>query len=212
MKTARSGDRAERYRTVLWGVGIALAFAERLIELRQPGLGWGVLTGGLALVTAGLLIWREEKSADAARSLVWLLFIPLYATLYACRRHEWAQPLAGVATAAYSWAAARLRRRRWPIAMAGCLVAGVAVRLAPWPNEQRLLLVFVAWGLAVALQGIWEIAQGAPAGAAPPDGERKVPLASLILGRIEYAPIVEPELDLKIRMRDLPPDLRQRIG
>jgi hypothetical protein len=105
----------------------------------------------------------------------------------------------------------------------GCVAAGAAVLLIPWPVEQRLLVVGVGVGLTVALQGVWEIVRHLQ-GHRPEPAQEQAALDSnltrrfaqeqaaldynlprwfywLMFGRVDYVQIVSPALDQKVRAR-----------
>ena len=199
------------------GLAFAWFFGQGLLDGRAPHSFWSLplMLVGLACVALGSPRENEQKKErkeDAFGCLVGACFLVCYLAFFSFREQVWASPAAAVVTAAYVWALARSRHRSWPTAVAGCLLSGAAVLLVPWPNRQRLMLVFVGFGLAVALQGVWQIVRYAQA-----ERPRPVPqldphpvsgedialrwLAWLVLGTVECVQILSPGLDQKIRAR-----------
>jgi hypothetical protein len=198
-------------RMFFWGLAFASGFGEMLLGKRAPRSLWsGVLL--LFLAAVALVDWNGKtgEKQDTSGCLPWLAFCLCWAPLYYFRQQHWAPLAAGMATAGYLVALGRSRRRSWPIAVAGCLLVGVAARRVPWPNEERLLLVFVCFGLSVALQGVWEIVRHLQ-GQRPEPGPAPQPKASgervflqfvhLIFGRLEFVQVASPSVDLRLRTR-----------
>jgi hypothetical protein len=190
----------------LWGTGIACFFGAWLLDKRAPGSPWGMPLLAAFLVFGVLPTWlrsREKgEKADGAGCLLGIYLCLCLIPLLFFSQHIWAAPVAGAVTGAWFWALGRSRRRSWPIAVMGCLVAGAAALQIPWPNEQRLLLVLVCFGLAGALQGAWKIVgylQGQRPEPAPQEGGSG--LAWLLFGRIEHVQITSPALEQRIRTR-----------
>jgi hypothetical protein len=70
------------------------------------------------------------------------------------REHAWAVVGTSVALALFfAWAGGKVYRRPLWLAIVGWSIAGPAVFLFPWPNDQRFMLVLVLGGLVTALQG-----------------------------------------------------------
>ena len=199
------------------GVGFACLFGAGLVDERVPRSFWPLLVMLVAAASVGLGSprWKEQKKErreDAFGCLLGACFFVCYLAFFSFREQGWASPAAAVVTAAYVWALARSRHCSWPIAVAGCLLSGAVALRVGWPNRQRLMLVFVGFGLAVALQGVWQIVRYAQR-----ERPRPVPqldphpvsgedialhwLAWLAFGRIECVQIFSPALDQKIRAR-----------
>jgi len=190
----------------LWGAGIACFFGEWLLTRRAPGSLLGIPLLAALLVSGLLPTWlgsREKaEKADAAGCWMWFYLCLCWALLFLVRQHVWAAPAAAVVAAVWVWALGRTWRRSWPIAVMGCLAAGAVALQVRLPNEQRLLLVSAGFGLAMALQGVWEMVrhwQGQRPEPAPQEGGYG--LAWLLFGRIEYLQITSSALDQHFRAR-----------
>jgi len=115
------------------GLVIAGFFGE-LALIERAGPSWWQVPLALPIVLPWvrlLLVPRGKGKADTSGCL------PLYACFIVCNvlvhfdQRVWAPPAAAVTAGVCVWAFARLRRRSWPIAVAGCLLAGPAVLLVP---------------------------------------------------------------------------------
>ena len=196
---------------LIWGLAIASFFGQWLLLVRTAYSWW---QAPLALPIVLLYFWgrfhgKRAQQADAAGCLVLVSFLLCDLVLVCFCRHAWAPLAAGLAAGACVWGLARQQRRSWPIAVAGCLLAGAAAPLIPWPNEQRLLLAFVCVGLAAALQGVWEIVlylqgrQPEPESTPQPvvsEGQL-LRVINLIFGMLEFVQVVSPSVDLRLRTR-----------
>lgn len=199
--------------TFFTGICIACYFGRWLPRVLVPGSPWWIpaLVAIAPLVLLCRLGWRWTRPRDKADTEYLQPFIALFlcwAPLQYFRHHGWAAPAAGVVMGAYAWEFARSRGRSWPIVVMGCLVAGTVAPLVPLPNALRLQLVFTGFGLAVTLQGLWEILRyllgHRPEPASHPtasDHRALFVLQSLFFGRIVYAQIVSPLIDEKVRTR-----------
>ena len=199
--------------TFLAGICIACYFGRwlpRVLVPRSPR--WiPLLISIVPLFLLCRLGWRwirPRDKADTEYLLPFIAFCLCWAPLQYFRHYGWAAPAAGVVMGAYAWEFARSRGRSWPIVVMGCLLAGTVARLVPWPNTLRLQLVFTCLGLAVALQGLWDIVrylQGQRPDPAPQpaasDYRALLTFHSFVFGRIEYAQIVSPLIDEKVRTR-----------
>jgi hypothetical protein len=79
----------------------------------------------------------------------------------------WAAPVAAFSVLGILCVRLTPLRRRWPIAPAGWLLAGVYPLTVAWPNELRYDLAFAIGGIATALEGAIEIVRFLRR---PPDG------------------------------------------
>jgi hypothetical protein len=167
--------RIEERDMFFWGLWTAAIAGWRLLDTRLAhGPSSGVVLVALGVILAALAMQeaclnRNDKPGENRFRWRWfLLFLLPMAPLIYFQEKDWTPLAAGVILAVTAWGFARSRHRSWPIAVTGCLVTGAAVLLVPWPNEQRLMLVFVGQGAAIALQSAWEIAHY-------PQGQRTEP-------------------------------------
>jgi len=118
------------------------------------------------MIDLGFDLRKNRKARnwlDAVVATAVVILVPLLCL----RRYDLLPAVAGVGLGALYCSNSKLRRRSYPVVVVGCVLAGLAMPLVPWPNEHKFALVFVCTGLAMALQGIWEIIRFAVWGKQP---------------------------------------------
>jgi hypothetical protein len=152
-------------RWITFGIFIASFTGWQLLSERVPHSPWPRAVGVAAslsllpnivegLITMGSWPPSLETSNSGEEALQLLLFLS-WVVLMVLRKHEWTSLALGVITGLYFWMIGRMHQRRYLVAVVGWILAGFAVYLLHWPNEQRLMLSGVAGGLATAVQGAW---------------------------------------------------------
>ncbi len=151
---------------LMWGFLMIAQGGEELLEhrFRRGSLPF---RGPLSVATFVVLLWQlwafwprdTESEADKSPGIP-LLGAICFGVLAWQREHAWAVLGISVELALlFAWAGPKVYRRSLVLAIIGWSIAGPAVFLFPWPNGERLDLVFVFGGFATALQGEFGLAR-----------------------------------------------------
>lgn len=156
---------------LVWGLAIASIAGAELLAERFPNSRWRGLAGWsswLGCLCVAVFLILPEGSPSGVQSLSdeerarWYKIVRLkllgalcIGLVFALRQYVWAAIALGTGASIWFANVARVLDRTYIFAVTGWLVGGYVVLFFPWPNEQRLILVFVIGGLATAMQGGW---------------------------------------------------------
>ena len=164
---------------LMFGLAVAVLAGEDLLGERFPNSPWRGPLGRasfLAWLWLFVILWipdvwvkevepvGPEYTARRSKLVETVLLGAAGGGVLAWQReHIWAVMGFGAGAALFFAALAKFRQRSYFLAVAGWILAGLAVLLLQWPNEQRFGLLLVLGGFASALQGAWELVKDARA-------------------------------------------------